>query len=265
MINKIIHIADLHIRTTQYHDVYLTQFNKLYDKLDELNLTFDETRVVIAGDIFHQKINISNEQLIIASNLLTKLSKYGKVVLIPGNHDFLENNIQRLDSITPVVDLLNNDKITYHKNGGVYGDENISWVVYSLYQHNEKPNFIKEDGKFYVGLFHGPIQGLSTDTGYEFDDAYDKINFYDLDLLLCGDIHKRQQFDLPNHRKAIMVGSLIQQNFGETVNHHGFGLYDIKMDKYKFYDLENETPFLNFEITDIKDITDDKERLLNFG
>lgn len=265
MINNIIHIADIHIRTTQYHEIYKTQFDKLYDKLDSLKLIFDETRVVIAGDIFHQKINISNEQMMVASNLLTRLSKYGKVILIPGNHDFLENNIQRLDSITPVVDLLNNPNITYHKNGGVYNDENISWVVYSLYQHNEKPKFTKEDDKFYVGLFHGPIVGLVTDTGYEFDNAYDKINFSELDLLLCGDIHKRQQFDLSSGKKAVMIGSLIQQNFGETVNHHGFGVYNISKDEYTYHDLENESPFLHFQINDIKDLTDGKEQLLNLG
>jgi hypothetical protein len=53
-----------------------------------------------------------------------------------------------------------------------------------------KPEFTKDNG-FYVGLFHDPIQGMSTDLGYTFDDAYDKINFVGCDLVLCGDIHKR--------------------------------------------------------------------------
>lgn len=191
MIKNIIHLADLHIRTTQYHDVYEKQFNKLYKKLNELNFDRNETRIVIAGDVFHQKINISNEQLILASKFFTALTNYGKVIIIPGNHDFLENNTQRLDSITPVVDLLSNNDISYFKNTGVYEDENINWVVYSLYEHNRRPEFTKTDDKLYVGIFHGPIQGFSTDLGYRFDDAYDKINFHGCDLVLCGDIHKR--------------------------------------------------------------------------
>lgn len=267
MIKKIIHIADLHIRTIQLHELYKNQFEKLLIELTiELSdYNYDETRIVIAGDIAHQKINISNEQLMLTSWFIKSLAELGKVIIIPGNHDFLENNTQRLDSISPVVDLLDNENIQYFKDSGVYKDENINWVVYSLYQHNVRPEFIKEEGQFNVGLFHGPIQGMSTDLGYEFEDAYDRLNFVDLDLLLCGDIHKRQQFTLPSGGKAIMVGSLIQQNFGETVKHHGYGVYDIETDEYEFHDLPNEQPFIHFSIKDIKDIENETEEQLNFG
>lgn len=272
MIRKIIHIADIHIRTIQLHELYKKQFEKLIQEIHEHSvqwtsegIRWDEIRIVIAGDIAHQKINISNEQLLLTSWFLNKLSGYGKVVIIPGNHDFLENNIQRLDSITPVVELLDNKNIVYYRDSGVYRDENINWVVYSLYQHNARPDFVKEDNILSIGLFHGPIQGLSTDLGYQFEDAYERVNFSGLDLLLCGDIHKRQVFDLDHGAKAIMIGSLIQQNFGETVKHHGYGIYDVKTGKYLFNDLENEQPFLHFKISDIKDIEDEKEELVNLG
>lgn len=63
----------------------------------------------------------------------------------------------------------------------------------------------------------------------------------------------------------IQIGSMIQQNFGETVKHHGYGIYDVLTDEYTFHDLENERPFLHFSINDIKDIEDGKETLLNLG
>jgi DNA repair exonuclease SbcCD nuclease subunit len=274
MVKKIIHIADLHIRTIQMHDLYKEQFEKLLREIgvkflewaDE-NISHNEIRIVIAGDIAHQKINISNEQLLLTSWFLKELTNYGKVVIIPGNHDFLENNVQRMDSITPVVELLDNQHITYLKDGGDYVDTEglIQWVVYSLYQHNVRPEFTKQEGLLTVGLFHGPIMGLSTDMGFEFEDAYDQLNFVGLDLLLCGDIHKRQTFTLPEGGKAVMIGSLIQQNFGETVKHHGYGIYDVETNEYTFHDLENEQPFLHFNITDIKDIEDGKEELVNLG
>ncbi len=272
MVKKIIHIADLHIRTIQMHDLYKTQFEKLLSELRvhhwnwvEEGLTWDNVRIVVAGDIAHQKINISNEQLMLTSWFLRELSYLGNVVIIPGNHDFLENNTQRLDSISPVVELLDSENISYYKDSGAYIDDNIQWVVYSLYQHNSRPEFIKDETKFTVGLFHGPIMGLSTDLGYEFEDAYDQLNFVDLDLLLCGDIHKRQQFTLPNGGHAIMVGSLIQQNFGETVKHHGYGIYDVETNEYTFHDLPNEQPFLHFRINDIKDIENETEEHVNLG
>ena len=272
MIKKIIHIADLHIRTIQMHELYKEQFETLIDEIREHNIVwyqegiqYEEIRIVVAGDIAHQKINISNEQLLLTSWFLKELSKYGKVVIIPGNHDFLENNTQRMDSITPVVQLLDDPTIVYYKDSGDYIDENIQWVVYSLYQHNVRPEFTKDENKLTVGLFHGPIMGLSTDMGFEFEDAYDQLNFVGLDLLLCGDIHKRQTFTLPEGGKAIMIGSLIQQNFGETVNHHGYGIYNVETNDYTFHNLENEQPFLHFNITDIKDIEDGKEELVNAG
>jgi hypothetical protein len=170
-----------------------------------------------------------------------------------------------MDSITPVVQLLDDPTIVYYKDSGEYMDNNIQWIVYSLYQHNVRPEFTKDETKLTVGLFHGPIMGLSTDLGFEFEDAYDRLNFNNLDLLLCGDIHKRQQFTLPNGGHAIMVGSLIQQNFGETVKHHGYGIYNVETNEYTFHDLPNEQPFLHFSINDIKDIEDGKETHLNLG
>ena len=260
-------MADIHVRTIQHHDLYKKQFEILLDSLKEYtsDLKYEELRIVIVGDVAHQKINISNEQLVLTSWFFNELSKYAPLIIIPGNHDFLENNIVRLDSISPIVDLLKNKNIIYYKNYGVYTDNNINWVVYSLYQHNNKPSFDKEKNKLHVGLFHGPIQGLSTDLGYTFDDAYDKLNFVGIDLLLCGDIHKRQTFTLPEGGKAIMVGSLIQQNFGETIKHHGYGIYDVENDEYRFVDLPNEQPFMHFSISDIKDIDNEKEELLNLG
>ena len=264
MIKRIIHCSDLHIRTNQLHDLYRNQFHLFFEEIENKISGFEhnEIRIVITGDIMHNKITISNEQILLASWFLDKLTKFGKVVIIPGNHDFLENNMERIDSISPIVELLHNSNIIYYKDSGVYPDGNINWVVYSLYQHNERPQFTKDKG-FYVGLFHGPIQGMSTDLGFTFDDAYDRLNFVDLDLLLAGDIHKMQIFQLPNGGDAIMGGSAIQQDFGESIKYHGYGIFDMETKKYEFHDLPNEQPFLHFRINDIKDIETESEQLVN--
>ncbi len=266
MIKVIAHISDLHIRTFQLHDLYRIQFQKLIDSLKEnfIDYNYDDIRIVITGDLFDQKITISNEQILLSSWLLKELSNIGKVVIIPGNHDFLENNQERIDSITPIVELLGNKNIQYYKNSGVYEDENIKWVVFSLYQDNKRPEFKKGDG-LYVGLFHGPVQGIATDLGYKFDDGMDKLNFVDLDIMLCGDIHKRQVFELPNKRKGYMVGSYIQQEHGETIKHHGYGIYNVEDNEYSFVNIESEQPYMHFKISDIKDIENETEVLVNLG
>lgn len=195
---------------------------------------------------------------------LTECSKICKTVLIIGNHDFLENNISRLDALSPIIDSLNNPEIVYYKNRGVYEDENIDWVVYSLMDHNIPPDIEKSD-RVKIGLFHGPVVGLSTDIGYKFEDGFDSSKFNGCDLVLCGDIHKRQVFDIPGKKKAYMVGSTIQQNFGETLTKHGYGVYDVNKDEYTFVDLPNPKPFLAFKINSYDDLVDGSERLVNAG
>ena len=66
--------------------------------------------------------------------------------------------------------------------------------------------------------------GLSTDTGYEFEDSFSPLSFTGLDLLLCGDIHKRQVFELPEVVKQIKeakelldLGILTQAEYDELI------------------------------------------------
>jgi len=259
MIKKLVHFSDLHIRLFKDHDLYRDIVSNMLVQFKEIN----PDRIVFTGDLVHSKNQMTPELIDMVSWVLTECSKITKTILIIGNHDFLENNIQRLDALTPIINSLQNENIIYYKNRGVYSDENIDWVVYSLMDHNVPPD-IEESDRIKIGLFHGPVVGLSTDIGYKFEDGFDSSRFAGCDLVLCGDIHKRQIFDIPGQKKAYMVGSTIQQNFGETVRKHGYGIYDVTEDKYEFVDLENSKPFLSFKIESIDDLVNGTEKLLNY-
>lgn len=62
----------------------------------------------------------------------------------------------------------------------------------------------------------------------------------------------------------IQVGSTIQQNFGETITKHGYGIYEVDTDTYEFVDIDNPKPFLSFKIESIQDLENGTERLLNY-
>lgn len=258
MINKIIHFSDLHVRLFKDHDLYR---GILEDALKQWKEQKPD-RIVFTGDLVHSKNQMTPELINFVVWILTECSDICKTVLIIGNHDFLESNLSRVDALSPIIDSLNNDNIVYYKNSGVYPDENIDWVVYSLVNHNVRPQIDKSDN-IKIGLFHGPIQGLTTDIGYKFEDGFDTDRFKGCDLVLCGDIHKRQIFDIPGKKKAYMIGSTIQQNFGESVNRHGYGIYYVDKDKYETIDLNNPRPFLNFKIKSIEDLEKGNERLVN--
>ena len=258
MIKKLIHFSDLHIRLFKDHDLYKSILETAIDQWRELN----PDRIVFTGDLVHSKNQLTPELIDIVSWLLTECSHIAKTIIIPGNHDAIIRNLDRLDSLSPIINSLNNPKIMYYKDRGVYEDENISWCVYSQFQGNIPPDITEAKGKR-IGLFHGPIQGMKTDLGFDFgEEAYDIEKFDGLEIVLCGDIHKRQEFKFKTG-KGYMIGSTIQQNIGESIGRHGYGVYDVETKEYSYVDLPNPKPFLKFSIKSFEDIEYGIEKLLN--
>jgi DNA repair exonuclease SbcCD nuclease subunit len=259
MIKRLIHFSDLHLKLFKDHDLYR---EILQLALNEWK-TLQPDRITFTGDLLHSKNQLTPEVIEVASWLLTECAKIAKTVLIAGNHDALINNNDRLDSLTPIISNLNNPNIVYYKDRGIYEDENVSWCVYSQVQGNIPPEIDTATG-FKIGLFHDPVVGLTTDLGFDFGShAYDIEKFNGLDLVLCGDIHKRATFNIPNGKRGVMIGSTIQQNFGESIGKHGYGVYDITTDEYIFVDLPNSKPFLKFLIDSFDCIEKGNEKLLN--
>jgi DNA repair exonuclease SbcCD nuclease subunit len=269
MIKKIVHLADIHIRTYRLHEEYKEVFKTLISDLTEQLKDYnrDEIRIVIAGDLVHQKIIISNEQLILGTWLIKNLETIAPVIIIAGNHDLLENNKDRVDSITPMVQFLPDANVNYFKETNCYLDNNIVWCVYSIFDGNEKPNIDsarKEFGndKTYVGLYHAPVLNAKTDIGYEIDHGAGLDIFEGCDMVLLGDIHRRQSF---NH-KGIQIAypsSLIQQNFGENVSKHGYLLWDVETKTFTEHDIDNKYSFYNFKIKSLEDLENNKEIITN--
>jgi len=259
VINKIVHFSDLHIRLFKDHELY----KKILEQAIHEWKAITPDRIVFTGDLVHSKNQMTPELIEFVAWILTECAKITKTVLIIGNHDFLENNTSRLDALTPIIESLKNENISYYKERGIYEDENVNWCVFSLMDHNVPPQIIKSKNKN-IGLFHGPIQGLYTDIGYKFEEGFDSNKFKGCDLVLCGDIHKRQIFDIPGGKKAYMIGSTIQQNFGETIRKHGYGVYQVDTDQYDFVDLPNPKPFLSFYINSIDCLMEGTEKLVNY-
>ncbi len=258
MIKKLVHFSDLHIRLFKDHDLYKSILETAIEQWRELN----PDRIVFTGDLVHSKNQMTPELIEMVRWLLTECSFVAKKIIIPGNHDFLVNNTERLDALSPIISSLNSKNIFYYKDRGVYEDENISWCVYSQYQGNIPPDITESKGKR-IGLFHGPIQGMKTDLGFDFgEEAYDVEKFDGLEAVLCGDIHKRQEFKFKTG-KGYMIGSPIQQNIGESIGRHGYGIYDVETKDYTYVDLDNPKPFLKFSIKSFEDIESGTEKLQN--
>lgn len=269
MIKKIIHCSDLHIRNFKMHDQHKEAFNAFIKHLKDLKLKYeyDECRIVIVGDLFHQKITVSNEQFVLAHTFLKVCAKYFPVIIIAGNHDLLENNKDRLDSITPIIDTLRDSNITYYKDRGCFKDDNVVWCVYSIFESNIPPDITKAKNEFgddliYIGLFHGPVLGAKTDLGYKFEHGVNLAYFEGCDIVLLGDIHKRSDFEY-NGTKIAFSGSFLQQNYGENLKGHGYLIWDLESKSYSAIDLPSSYGLYKFEINSIDDLENNNEILVN--
>jgi DNA repair exonuclease SbcCD nuclease subunit len=174
------------------HAEYRLVFQRFLDKVKEDGI--ENSLIYIGGDIAHAKTEMSPELVREISWFLNECSKLREVILITGNHDCNLNNNSRLDVLTPIIENLNNDRVHYLRDTGVYDIHNITFVVYSILDKREnwpKGEAVKGENK--ICLFHGPVDKSKTDVGYAVSSTrFTTEIFNGFDAVLMGDIHKRQ-------------------------------------------------------------------------
>jgi DNA repair exonuclease SbcCD ATPase subunit len=247
-LKTIYHIADVHIRNVQRHKEYRQVFEKMFEEIRKRGT--ENSLIYLAGDIAHAKLELSPELVREISWLFTECSKHCETILITGNHDCNMNNSDRLDVLTPIVDALNLPNFTYLRDTQVYSIGGVDFAVFSIF--DTKENWPKADTMFgnkKIALFHGPVDNSMTDIGYVVSSRHFTTDMFDgYDLALLGDIHKRQTMISPSGCKVVYAGSLVQQNFGESLNGHGFLVWDLDSMKYEAIDIPNEYGYYTLDV-----------------
>jgi DNA repair exonuclease SbcCD ATPase subunit/predicted phosphohydrolase len=247
MIKKIFQVSDIHIRNFKRHDEYRRVFEKLYNYIRE-NFT-QEDLICLTGDIVHAKTDVTPELVEEVQTFLKSLADIGRVLLIPGNHDANLNNGHRMDALTPIVNALNHPNLTYLKKTEVLDiyNNNVTFYHWSVFDsHTEYPKCTNEGEDFKICLYHGPVSGTVTESGFGlFDNDVKVEDFEGFDLVLLGDIHKTQFL---NEAKTIgYPGSLVQQNHAESLV-HGIYVWDVATKSAEFVEIENDTAFYTIEV-----------------
>jgi len=265
-INCVMHIADIHIRLTKRHDEYTSVFERFYNSLDKAKTL--NTILVIAGDVFHNKSDLSPECVKIGSDFLKNCANRVPVILTAGNHDATLANKSRLDCLTPIVDSLNHPNLYYLKQTEVYRYQNILFNNFSVFDDPDKyirytdiPSKYRDETDHHIALFHGPVNNAVTDIGYIVSNRAITNELFDgHHIAMLGDIHKHQILqeydDVENKPLIVYAGSMIQQNHGEELKGHGFLMWDLKRKIFKHYELKNDYGFYTIEINKGKLITD---------
>lgn len=247
-LKKIYHIADVHIRNVKRHNEYRQVFEKMFGEIRKRGT--EDSIIYLAGDIAHAKLEMSPELLKEISWLFTECSKLCDTILITGNHDCNMNNLDRLDVLTPIVEALNLPNFHYLRDTQVYSIGGVDFGVFSIFDN--KNNWPKADtlfGNKKIALFHGPVDNSQTDIGYVVSSRHFTTDMFDgYDLALLGDIHKRQEMISPKGCKVVYAGSLVQQNFGESLDKHGFLVWDLDTLTYEEIDIQNDYGYYTLDI-----------------
>jgi DNA repair exonuclease SbcCD ATPase subunit len=247
-LKKIYHIADVHIRNVKRHKEYRQVFEKMFVEIRKRGT--EDAIIYLAGDIAHAKLEMSPELVNEISWLFKECAKTCPTILITGNHDCNMNNMDRMDVLTPIVDALELENFYYLKDTQVYSIGGVDFSVFSILDN--KDNWITADklfGNKKIALFHGPVDNSQTDIGYVVSSRHFTTDIFDgFDLALLGDIHKRQEMISPKGCKVVYAGSLIQQNFGETLDRHGFLVWDLDTMTYEEVNIDNDYGYYTMDI-----------------
>ena len=250
-LKKIFHISDVHIRNVKRHKEYRQVFEKMFEEIRKRGT--EDAIIYLAGDIAHAKLEMSPELINEIIWLFKECAKTCPTILIAGNHDCNMNNADRMDVLTPIVDALGLKNFMYLKDTQIWKYGDTAFGVFSIFDNKDnwpKATDLDLHGvKTKIALFHGPVDNSMTDIGYVVSSRHFTTDIFDgYDLALLGDIHKRQEMISPAGCKIVYAGSLVQQNFGETLDKHGFVVWDMETLTYEGVDIKNDYGYYTLDV-----------------
>jgi len=246
----IVSISDLHIRIASRHKEYHKIFTKFLKQIKALQPDY----IFNLGDLFHNKLTLSPESIMITRWFFSELSKICKVVSIVGNHDINLTNLDRPNSVEAVLEGIEN-QIILAKSQYVELEDGLAVGVFSILEQKETwPKTLSEKNKknnINIALYHGAVNLSHDDSGFAIDNSIDSNEYFkDYDFVMCGDIHKAEQLD--NEGRIWMTGNMIQQNFGESLD-KGYLVWEIESKnkwKVRKVDIKNDYNYITVFIDD---------------
>lgn len=244
---KIAHISDIHYRGSERHEEYKQVFNEMFSLWRNNPLKHKPDLIICTGDIFHTKTQgITPEVINEITWMFKTLLSFAPVISILGNHDANLKNLNRISIIEAIHSSIDNPQFYLFRNSCNFPIEIVDTeksplthkLMFSVFSPFDTDNWknlsVNKEHHYNIALYHGPLQGCLYDNeepAREHSDLNVK-DFKQYDLTLLGDIHKHQFLNsietnegdpLPN---LGYPGSLIQQNFGESLN-KGFLQWDL--------------------------------------
>ena len=282
-------------QSTSRYDEYCSAFSRLRETLQLHPSIIEHTAVIaITGDVFHHKNKLEPCGLELAVKLLQGLSELAPVIVIRGNHDYRQDLPSERDMISALMSY-SIPNVSYLDTTGLHTFDNLTIGVVAIQDtllygatsgiSRDLPPFPlptqHREGHYNVAMFHGSITGSTLQNGISLSPTlhgYPIDWFKGYDAILLGDIHVQQihRADTIEYKQDSVgystllgcydystdtspwgyPGSLIQQDFGESLTGHGFLVWDLQHKQIYAYQLHHTHGFVKVRLRESRGAID---------
>jgi DNA repair exonuclease SbcCD ATPase subunit len=258
MITQIFHLADTHIRKGNVVDSRYDEYDNVFSNfVTDVKLLYkkDQCICVLCGDVFHHKLQISSHGIYLFYKLIHSIADMMPLIIIQGNHDLIqENDDENNDLIKALLDNHEHPNIHYKDMTGSFDIDNIHFGIVSIRDMltdmagsglvDDLPSFPKPSlDKLNIALSHTTVKNCLLHNYTKSTGGVPIEWFRGYDAVLLGDIHLQSvKHNKKNNILYGYPGSLIQQDFGESLFKHGFLVWNIdennqltNVDKYHVF------------------------------
>jgi len=197
------------------------------------------TEIIIPGDIFHNRNEISVNTLAMAKDFF-KIFEDFKIYISTGNHDCYYKDRSDVNSISLLggwnnIVLVDKEPLILNTNF----DKNISLIPWGV--------GVQDIPKSDICIGHFEINSFKMNTYKECDHGVDSLSLFDkAPYIISGHFHHKDH-RVYNNGDILYLGSPYQQNFGDMDSTRGIYIFDIKTNCYEF--IENTISPVHWKIS----------------
>ena len=249
--NKIGLFTDIHIGLSQdssmWHDIILNFAKWCSEKYLERGIN----DIIICGDIFHNRSEISVSTLDVAKKFFDYFKDF-QIYILAGNHDSYFKDNSEINSIS-ILDGWPNIKIVDKKPEEIKLKNKKGVLVPWGTEYENIPNADVIFGHFEIVSFYMNTYKMC-EHGISSNDLFKKSK-----TIVSGHFHKKDHRKYDNG-EIIYLGSPYQQNFGDSLDERGIYIYDIEENNFEF--IANDISPKYFKISTSKILNDDNVDVL---
>lgn len=182
--------------------------------------------IIIPGDIFHNRSQISVETLSVAKKFFDFFKEF-KIIISAGNHDSYLKNTSVINSIS-LLDGWNNITVVDNKPLVIESSvgKTISLIPWGI-EIDEMPKSDIMFGHFEINSFHMNSYKVC-EHGMSYSNLLKKSK-----TVISGHFHKRDQKTYEKGQ-IVYLGSPFQHNFGDMMDDRGIYIFDIENETFNF-------------------------------